>query len=278
MTRILQSASTWHCAILGNDPLHLSHLNIESIGISLGPENETILLTQYGAIPREIFYTGRSEDAGLLLLKWQTGAGIGILSEVPGYMKRTEIGGWDDPEQVRIGVLYDTDLMPFERTLSMGEEFTTAGVSLVSFSSGEGFHDPHWVLPGYTAEVLIRRVNTQGPPWIYNTWEPFERAINHDTVMELIDAAGAMGIDIFTIDDGWQQTYGDNDCEPVFISARLEAHSGCGRRQEACDLAFGFRWRQSPHRAQTTAAIPNGPRWTAREDSRQPRRWAAKWQ
>ena len=28
--------------------------------------------------------------------------------------------------------------------------------------------------------------------------------------MELIDAAGAMGMDIFTIDDGWQQEYGDN--------------------------------------------------------------------
>ena len=41
-----------------------------------------------------------------------------MISEVPGYMKRTEIAGWDDPEQVRIGVLYDTDIMPFERSLA----------------------------------------------------------------------------------------------------------------------------------------------------------------
>jgi alpha-galactosidase len=194
----------------GAETLHISHLNIESIAITLGPENQTTLLTQYGTIPREIFYTGRSEDAGLLLSNGVTGVGMAILSEVPGYMKRTEIGGWDDADRVRIGVLYDTDLMPFERTLAKGEEFVTAAVSLLSFRSNDGFHDSRWVIPTYTAQVLVRRVDAQGPPWIYNTWEPFERGINHATVMELIDAAGSMGIDIFTIDDGWQQDYGDN--------------------------------------------------------------------
>ena len=69
-------------------------------------------------------------------------------------MKRTEIGGWDDADYVRIGVLYDTDLMPFERALAAGEEFTTAAVSLVTFRNGDGFQDPHWRLPSYTAQVL----------------------------------------------------------------------------------------------------------------------------
>ncbi len=194
----------------GAEELHISHLNIESIAIALGPENQTTLLTQYGTIPREIFYTGRSEDAGLLLANGVTGAGMAVLSEVPGYMKRTEIGGWDDAEHVRIGVLYDTDLMPFERTLAMGEQFVTAAASLLPFRNGDGFHDPRWVIPTYTAQVLERLVDAQGPPWIYNTWEPFQRGINHATAMELIKAAGSMGFDIFTIDDGWQQDYGDN--------------------------------------------------------------------
>jgi len=190
--------------------LQISHLCIEALNISLGPENETTLLAQYGTIPREIFYTGRSEDAGLFVANGRTGVGIAILSEVPGYMKRTEIGGWDDPDRVRIGVLYDTDLMPFERTLSGGEEFKTASVSLLTYRNSAGFHDPQWVLPSYTAQVLVRHVDAQGSPWIYNTWEPFQRKINEETVLALIDAAGAMGIDIFTIDDGWQQEYGEN--------------------------------------------------------------------
>ena len=54
-------------AIPDREMLRISHLNIEAIAPSIGPENETILDTQYGAIPREIFYTGRSEDAGLLV-------------------------------------------------------------------------------------------------------------------------------------------------------------------------------------------------------------------
>ena len=56
----------------------------------------------------------------------------------------------------------------------------------------------------------MRRVDAEGAPWIYNTWEPFQRGINRDTVMALLDVAGHMGMDIFTIDDGWQQEYGEN--------------------------------------------------------------------
>ena len=41
--------------------------------MALGPANEITLLTQYGTVPREIFYTGRSEDAGLLVANGLTG-------------------------------------------------------------------------------------------------------------------------------------------------------------------------------------------------------------
>ena len=174
--------------------LHLSHLNIESIAPSVGPENETTLNTQYGAIPREIFYTGRSEDAGLLVANARTGIGFAILSEIPGYMKRTEVAGWDEPDRVPIGVLYDTDLMPFERSLTAGKEFRTASVSIVTFRNGDGFRDPHWELPSYTAKILTRRVDTLGAPWIYNTWEPFERKIDRDTVLKLVDVAVPWGL------------------------------------------------------------------------------------
>ncbi len=194
----------------GSVPLHLSHLDIEAIAPSVGPENETVLNTQYGAIPREIFYTGRSEDVALLIANGRTGIGFAVISEVPGYMKRTEVDGWFDAEHVGINALYDTDLMPFARTLAPGEEFTTAAVSTVTFKKGDGFRDPQWVLPSYTAKVLMRRVDARGAPWIYNTWEPFQRSVTRDLVLSLVDTASNMGMDIFTIDDGWQEEYGDN--------------------------------------------------------------------
>jgi alpha-galactosidase len=198
----------------GSAPLHLSHMNIEAIAPSVGRSNETVLNAQYGAIPRETFYTGRSEDAGLFVTNARTGDGFAIVTEIPGYMKRTEINAWSDPGRVAVGVLYDTDLMPFERLLAPGAEFKTAAVSLLTFRNGDGFNDPHWILPSYTAGVLQRKTIARGAPWIYNTWEPFERNINRDTTLQLIDVAGTMGMDIFTIDDGWQQEYGENTVDP----------------------------------------------------------------
>lgn len=251
----------------GTEAMRITHLNIEAIGIQIGPENETTLLTQYGTIPREIFFTGRLEDAGLLVANGRTGLGMAILSEVPGAMKRTEIAGWDDPDHVGIGVLYDTDLMPFERAIAGGEEFTTACVSLVAYRNGDGFNDPHWLLPSYTAQVLERRVDAEGPPWIYNTWEPFERTINHDTVMELIDAAGAMGLDIFTIDDGWQQDYGENTVNLAAFPGGLQPIVDA---VEARGMRLGL-WIPIAAIGTTTAVYREHPEWVALDQEGKPK-------
>ncbi len=243
----------------GNAPLQISHLDIESISLSVGPENETTLNTQYGAIPREIFYTGRSEDAALLVASARTGIGFAVLSEVPGYMKRTEIDGWDEPDRVPIAVLYDTDLMPFERALAPGEEFQTAAVSLLTFRNGDGFLDPHWELPSYTAKILMRRVDDQGAPWIYNTWEPFERGIDRETVLQLLNVASTMGMDIFTIDDGWQQEYGANDVNLAAFPGGLKPI------QEAIE-AKGMRlglWIPLAAIGSTTNDYRKHPEWAA---------------
>ena len=242
----------------GASALKFTHLNIESIGLSLGPENETILDTQYGTIPREIFYTGRSEDAGLLLANSLSGQGVAIVSEVPGYMKRTEIGGWEhDGEHVSVRVMYDTDLMPFERSVPPGHDFKTASVSLVAFRRGNGFHDPRWVLPSYTAKILERRVDGQGPPWIYNTWEPFQRGIDHDIALELIEVAGEMGIDVFTIDDGWQQEYGDNAVNLTSFPGGLKPIMDA---VEAKGMRLGL-WMPMAAIGPTTAEYRSHPEW-----------------
>ncbi len=139
----------------------------------------------------------------------------------------------------------------------------------MTFRNGDGFNDPHWVLPTYTAQVLERRVDAHGPPWIYNTWEPFERDINHDMVMGLIDAAGAMGIDVFTIDDGWQQDYGENTVNLTAFPGGLKPIQDAVEAQ-VCGSGFGFRWRDWNHRPRTIANILNGRRLTRMESPRSP--------
>ena len=194
----------------GDGTLRVSHLKLESIAPSVGPSSETILNAGYGAEARELLYTGRSEDAALLVSNARSGDGFAVVSEVPGYMKRTEIDGFYHPGHVLVNAMYDTDLMPFERDLKPNENFQTAAVSLLTFRIGEGFFDPQWVLPTYAHRVLQRRIASAGAPWIYNTWSPFRRTIDAKTTLALIDVAGSMGMDIFTIDDGWQEEYGEN--------------------------------------------------------------------
>jgi alpha-galactosidase len=250
----------------GGSPLRLSHLSVEAVNISLGHADELTLLTQYGAIPRETFYTGRSEDAGLLIANGRTGVGMAVVSEVPGYMKRTEIGGFS-AEATPISVMYDTDLMPFERTLAANESFTSASASLIAFRNGDGFNDPHWVLPSYTSQVLVRRVNGQGPPWIYNTWEPFHRTIHHDLALELIDAAGAMGMGIFTIDDGWQLEYGENAVNLTAFPGGLEPILSA---VESRGMRLGL-WIPMAAIGTSTAVYRDHPEWAALDQEGKPK-------
>ena len=191
----------------GAQPVVLKHLCFESVAAAPGVPADLQLYAGYGTVPREIFFTGRVSDNALVSRNSRTGEGLVVLNEAPGYLKRTEMGGdWND----RIQVKYDTDLFPFERTVEPGETFQSARSSVAFFLDGKGFADPRWVVPSYTSRILMRRGRSFQPSWIFNTWEPFERNINEATSASLIQVAGRMGMDIFTIDDGWQAEYGDN--------------------------------------------------------------------
>lgn len=243
----------------GSEPLLISHLVIESIAPSIGPSNETLLDALYGAAPRETLYTGRSEDAGLLISNGKTVEGFAVLNEAPGYMKRTEIDGFSHPGRVLVNAMYDTDLMPFERTLQPGESWQTAGVSLVLFRRGAGYSDPHWVLPSYTAAVYERKMGTEGAPWIYNTWNPFRRTINQSIVHQLIEVAASMGIDIFTIDDGWEKRYGENAVNSAAFPDGLEP---IRKAVEAKGMRLGL-WMPLATADKDTAVYKEHPEWVA---------------
>jgi alpha-galactosidase len=186
----------------------LTHLCFEALSLGAGSPGELELSAGYGATPQALFFTGRASDAGMFLRNSKTGEGVAIINEAPGYLKRTEVGqGWREG----LKVMYDTDLFPFERSLQPGETFESAKSSLVFFQDNHGFDDPRWAVPGYMTNIVMRRQGAYKPLWLYNTWEPFVRGINEKTVGELLPIAARMGMDVFTIDDGWQQEYGANE-------------------------------------------------------------------
>ena len=186
----------------------LTHLCFEALSIGAGSPGELQLSAGYGATPQALFFTGRASDAGMFLRNSRTGEGVSIINEAPGYLKRTEVGqGWREG----LKVMYDTDLFPFERSVQPGETFESAKSSLVFFQDNHGFEDPRWAAPSYMSNIVMRRKGAYKPVWLYNTWEPFVRGINEKTVRELVPIAARMGMNVFTIDDGWQQEYGANE-------------------------------------------------------------------
>lgn len=190
----------------GTVPVTISHLSFESLSIAPGPPDVLQASGFYASQPREVFFTGRVDDTAVLERNSLTGEGYIAMNGAPGYTKRTELAGWGEGVQL----MYDTDLFPFERNILPGETFTSAKSSIAFFADGKGFADPRWVIPLYTSQILMKKGAGYQPPWIYNTWEPFERGITKQITMDLIAAAGRMGLDVFTIDDGWQADYGDN--------------------------------------------------------------------
>jgi alpha-galactosidase len=251
----------------GAATLRISHLKLESIAPSIGPSSETVLNAEYGAVPRELLYTGRSEDAALLISNARTGDGFALLNEVPGYMKRTEVDGFYHPGHAFVTAMYDTDLMPFERDVKPNEVFQTAAVSLLAFRVGAGFFDPHWVLPTYAHSVLQRRIANAGAPWIYNTWNPFRRNIDAKTTLELVDVAGSMGMDIFTIDDGWQKEYGENAIDLEKFPDGLEP---IREAVEARGMRLGL-WLPLATIGEETADYRDHPEWLALDHAGKPK-------
>jgi alpha-galactosidase len=189
----------------GEGPLVISQLILESAELRAGAPADQKVYNFYGRLPAELFITGRMNDPLIVQQNSRTGEALLVMNEVPGILKRTDTcWTWAGGVQA----MYDTDLLPFERTLGPGESFAAAPVS-IGFSLPEGPTQPEWALPGYTAAVLTRKGRAYQAPWMYNTWEHFFRNIDQGLLQALIPVAGQMGLEIFTIDDGWQARLGE---------------------------------------------------------------------
>lgn len=247
----------------GNAPVILSHLRFESVAIAPGPPSVLQASSFYGVQPREIFLTGRIDDIAVVQRNSGTGEGFIAMNEAPGWTKRTELVQWGEGVQV----MYDTDMFPLDRSLEPGATFTSAKSSIAFFAEGKGFADPQWVMPSYTSQILMKKGPDYQPPWIYNTWEPFERGITKDITLDLIAAASRMGLDVFTIDDGWELTYGENT-----INSRLFP-DGLDEIQHAVEQT-GMRlglWVPLAAIDQNTAVCREHPEWVIKDENGNPK-------
>lgn len=241
----------------------LSHLSFEDVAIRPGPPDVLQASAFYASEPREIFLTGRVEDTAVLERNMLTNEGFIAMNGAPGYTKRTELTGWGDGVQL----MYDTDLFPFERRLKPGETFISAKSSIAFFSEGKGFADARWVMPTYTSQILMKKGAGYQPRWIYNTWEPFQRGISREITLDLIAAAARMGMDVFTIDDGWQADYGENAIDRRSFPNGLEEIQ---RAVEEQGMRLGL-WTPLAAISTKTAIYKQHPEWVCKDRDGKPK-------
>jgi alpha-galactosidase len=248
----------------GREPITLSRLAFVRINAAPGNAADLHVMSGYGAVPHESFMTGRVSDAAIFLRNSRTQEGFTVVNEAPGYLKRTEIA---DSWQTGISLMYDTDLFPFERSVAPGQTFETAKGSLVFFKDGAGLSDSHWAVPGYLSRIVMRRGTVYRPLWLYNTWEPFMRNINWETVKQLAPFASRMGLDVFTIDDGWQSAYGSNEDNRAAFPEGIE---GVRKLLDSQHLGLGL-WVPLAAAGTQTAGYREHPEWACQDTNHEPK-------
>ena len=240
----------------------LSHVSIACEPIAPAQPADLLAFGGYGEDPRDIFFTGRSDDVAILLENAATGDGVAVLSEVPGVLRRTEagvIGKWHQ-WQPGVDAMYDTDLFPFERTLDPGETFTTAAVSFVLYQRGTA-QDPHWLIPQYVVANIARPLPV--PLWTYNDWEPFETKIGAADLTEVEHAVANSGFGLFVIDDGWEQKRGDNAVDAARFPHGLEP---LAKVAQQTGMQFGL-WSPMAVASPDAPVVSQHPDWVCHDQS-----------
>ena len=97
----------------------------------------------------------------------------------------------------------------FSWTLAPGESFTAPEAALVC--SGEGFGPMSRRLHRAIRECLVRDPYAgRRRPVLINSWEAAYFRFDADTLLSMAEAAAALGVELFVLDDGW---FGERDCD-----------------------------------------------------------------
>ena len=132
--------------------------------------------------------------------------GFILASEAPGCMKRFEIYWKGDAVSVMFNNNEETI---FERILDPGETFKSPESFILVYS------DMKWqdVVDGpyrcFVEGHLTQMDPNALPSVIVNNWHPFLGKINREILLEQIDLAAEMGVDMYQCDFGWSTFFGE---------------------------------------------------------------------
>lgn len=95
-------------------------------------------------------------------------------------------------------------------------EFSTVW-SATAFHEGNNLETAKTIIRNYLFNEICEKSASRKPEFYYNTWgmqradktKPLRGILTYERIFEEIDRAAQLGVDIFVLDDGWEQTQGD---------------------------------------------------------------------
>lgn len=189
----------------------LEDVDVESFTLEpYYPGTHGWIYSDYGRRKSLAPFSGGRQDSLVAIHNPDWGEGVVLGNEAPGVMKY--IGVNDGALRFRAGLARRDAPLPFRRWLEPGEAYEAPQVFSLVYTGQPRFETVlSSDIPDFVRKHMGIRLSgyERKPTFVYNTWEPFQKAIDEKLVTELATAAAAAGAKTFVIDDGWQDVYGD---------------------------------------------------------------------
>lgn len=172
------------------------------------------LYTNYGSRFAWRPYHGDHHDAAIFVYNNYAKEGFILGNEAPSVLKETEV--YTDHHRISIGLTSLTDHYPFKKWIEPQEKFDSPR-TFICLVQSQKWED---AFEGHFADFIRTRLGVklferkEIPFTFYNTWRPFYTNISDTLVTQLADGLEGTGTDLFIMDAGWENNYGDWEPHP----------------------------------------------------------------
>lgn len=203
-------------SVTNNGPKAIAIANLEVERLNLVPisSQQSELYANYGSRFAWRPYQGDHHDAAIFVYNNYAKEGFILGNEAPSVLKKTEI--YADHNRISIGMTGLTDHYPFKKWIEPGEKFDSPR-TFICLVKSQKWED---AFEGHFADFIRTRLGVklferkEIPFTFFNTWRPFYTNINDTLVTQLADGLAGTGTDLFILDAGWENNYGDWEPHP----------------------------------------------------------------
>ena len=244
-------------------PIIINKISWEKLNLLTSSKNNISVYEDY--FSKEVKFTSISmRDCSILVHDKEKHMGLIVSTEAVGCLKKLEV--YKNNDEIKV-MLNDDNQTIFEKELEAKEEFTSPECFILLYNN-PNFND---VIDNeyhnFLGENLIKVKSEKVPNAIWMSWGQDMRAdIDRKLLLENINIAHEIGVDMVIVDSGWYDRMGDYNHNPEKFPNGLE---------EISDYIHSKGMKLSLWFAMTTVdneskIYKKHPEWVALDDDRRP--------